>query len=196
LRQPGESLRCYRAFVLYRDLPPAERTQERVAEHLRMARGMVSDWALRHFWTERIEEWEARLCELEQARSIEQRLLSNQQQVEVGDAMAQAVLAAMRRGEPLPLEQVPRFAEAAYKLKRQGLGERDDASPPSGSQVSLGVALSFGSEAPGWSVQHVPPGATESKPGYVQPSTIGPASPVPIGSPQIERPSEEEAKDE
>lgn len=184
MRQPGESLRCYRAFVLYRDLPPAERSLDAVARELRMDKGYVGDWSTRHSWLDRVDEWEGRVAELLQHRSLERRLSASIRHADLGEAMVAAARAAIAKGEPLPLELVPRFAEAGTKLERTAYGLGPDGDSPAPAAGPL-VALSFGSQTPSWLPQQ-----------HVQPSTIGPASPVPIGSPQIERPSEEEAKDE
>lgn len=57
LRQDGESIKAYTAFCAYRDMPPNERTIEKIRESWKTA----SNWATRWNWRKRVEAYELHL---------------------------------------------------------------------------------------------------------------------------------------
>ena len=80
-RQEGESFRAFAAFVIYRELPPTERSLKRAySEHNgkpSKVPGFWSQWSVKHEWTERAAAYDAHLDKARQAeREIAERSLA------------------------------------------------------------------------------------------------------------------------
>ena len=56
-RQPGEPDKAFRAFTIFRDLPPEDRSLRRVAERLGQ-KSISSSLAQRWYWRERVALWD------------------------------------------------------------------------------------------------------------------------------------------
>lgn len=72
LQQPDESAKAYAAFCVYRDLG-AERSFQAVGQELVKSRQILSRWASRYDWTDRVrayEEHQAMLLEVARQEAI------------------------------------------------------------------------------------------------------------------------------
>ena len=68
-QQSGETDKAYRAFLVYRDLPPRDRSRQRAASELygkgepfnprKPAPGKITLWMHQHHWRERASAWDA-----------------------------------------------------------------------------------------------------------------------------------------
>lgn len=70
-RQPGESLKAYEAFAIYRDMGK-ERTIPKVAEQLSKSVSLMNRWSQANHWVERVTAWD-----LEADRQATQKLLKD-----------------------------------------------------------------------------------------------------------------------
>jgi hypothetical protein len=60
-RQSGESSRSWSGFVVYRDLPPEERTIQKVAETIQKTPSLVRRWSAENNWVSRVSEYDQHL---------------------------------------------------------------------------------------------------------------------------------------
>jgi len=60
-RQLGESNRSWSGFVVYRDLPPSERTIQIVAETIQKTPSLVRRWSAENNWVSRVSEYDQHL---------------------------------------------------------------------------------------------------------------------------------------
>ncbi len=60
-RQLGESSRSWSGFVVYRDLPPSERTIQAVAETIQKTPSLVRRWSAKNNWVSRVSEYDQHL---------------------------------------------------------------------------------------------------------------------------------------
>lgn len=136
-RQPGESPKAFYAFVLYRDLPPNERSLRRVADLLyghnpatrrpqhRHVPGQIKRWAERFAWVERAAAWDqereriAREAEAEAIRAMRER------HAKEAVALQERALARLRALDPseLSARDVLAYLIEAAKLERISRGE-------------------------------------------------------------------------
>jgi hypothetical protein len=58
-KQPGESNRSWSGFVVYRDLPPSERTIQAVAETIQKTPSLVRRWSAENSWVSRAAEYDS-----------------------------------------------------------------------------------------------------------------------------------------
>ncbi len=58
-KQPGESNRSWSGFVVYRDLPPSERTIQVVAEKIQKTPSLVRRWSAENNWVSRVAEFDS-----------------------------------------------------------------------------------------------------------------------------------------
>jgi len=136
-RQPGESVRAYAAFCVYRDLPAGERSLRRAAEIIvqtsskpRRASSVqrqLSDWSARWRWVERAAAWDEeqdRLRRARQARAVQEMAERHARQAVAYQEKALRRLMGMEPEELSPKEALMFFIEAA-KLERLARGEPD-----------------------------------------------------------------------
>jgi hypothetical protein len=57
-QQPGESIRTYRAFAIFRNLEPHERSLSRVSSELAKSIPLIKRWSSRWSWTDRVRDWD------------------------------------------------------------------------------------------------------------------------------------------
>jgi hypothetical protein len=55
---PGESIKAYKAFTIYRNLDPNERSLQRVVSELRKSRAHIERWSVHWSWAERAQAWD------------------------------------------------------------------------------------------------------------------------------------------
>jgi hypothetical protein len=67
---PGESIKAYRAFLVYRNTEIKERSLQRVGSELGKSRGLIERWSSRWDWLERARLWD----EYEELRILEGRI--------------------------------------------------------------------------------------------------------------------------
>jgi hypothetical protein len=135
--QDGEDARPFSAFILYRDLPPHDRSYAEVARRVGVTKAAVSQMGARWFWQDRIRAWDqhcdairrqTQLAEIESmarrhaqvadgmlteaARHLEQRL-------KMWDAWMQGT-----GPQPAPLRpfELVAMADAAVKIGRLSRG--------------------------------------------------------------------------
>jgi hypothetical protein len=58
-KQPGESDKSWGGFVVYRDLPPSERTIQAVAEKIQKTPSLVRRWSAENNWVSRVTEFDS-----------------------------------------------------------------------------------------------------------------------------------------
>jgi hypothetical protein len=58
-KQPGESNKRWSGFVVYRDLPPSERTIQAVAETIQKTPSLVRRWSAENSWVSRAAEYDS-----------------------------------------------------------------------------------------------------------------------------------------
>lgn len=60
-RQPNESAKAHAAFILYRDIPAAERTAAKVAKACNKSISLINRWGASHKWRERAAAYDAEI---------------------------------------------------------------------------------------------------------------------------------------
>jgi hypothetical protein len=70
-RQPGESDPAWAAFVVYRDLPPSERSISRVVSDTGKSRSLIAGWSSRWDWKDRAAQYDRHMDRQATRREIE-----------------------------------------------------------------------------------------------------------------------------
>jgi hypothetical protein len=131
---PGEGVKAFQAFALYRDML-ASRSLKRVAQQLKKAEGVVHDWSAKWKWVARCEEYDLYLDrKIRENRETEaEAALARHGQLGRGlQTLVRLRLAGgttedgtvIPRLDPADLDAmgVVRAAEVGVKLERLGLG--------------------------------------------------------------------------
>jgi hypothetical protein len=136
-RQPGETARQFKAFVLYRDMG-----DERGVMQVRSKVGFnakattLMTWAKTFRWIERANAYDRMLDRRRQAAHIEEVEALARRQVQIGQTLQQRGLEYVKeelakpeqRAKNLGANSALRFIEKGVDLERQGLGVEDKDS--------------------------------------------------------------------
>lgn len=130
-RRDAETDVAWAAFVVYRDLPPAQRSLRAAGAVLGKAESLLSRWSSKHEWVaraaakdrddDRNNQSDAR------ATTKEKRDKVLESQYTAGAALLQRGLAALQKVDPATLKpaDIPRYVVAAVSLMRQSVGLPD-----------------------------------------------------------------------
>lgn len=136
-RQPDETDKAYRAFALYRDLGPEERSitkasQEYHAQHglkgsLGTARVTVGKWSRTHGWVERVRAWDADQDRQQRAEKAAERARDLQQAreryVQISRLGWSKLVASLQSLEAVPPGVMAGLMRELRALELAGLGE-------------------------------------------------------------------------
>jgi len=76
---PGESIKAYQAFVVYRNLEPTERSLQRVVSELGKSRALIERWSAKWGWVERAQAWD----DFQETKRLEARIEEKQKMDEI-----------------------------------------------------------------------------------------------------------------
>lgn len=144
-RQPGETPRAFGAFLLYRNLPPHERSLSRVAEMLasnsqkqrrpQVILRQVKRWSAQYGWVERAAAWDEEKDRQDREMQAEARRKMHERHASAGRAL---ILLGMKRLEDLqhrvhelsPLAAM-KFIVAGVQIEREAMGlQAEQGLPP------------------------------------------------------------------
>jgi hypothetical protein len=135
-RQPGESAKARRAFVVYRD-QQANRTFESVAGVLQCSGTNIRRWAKRWDWIGRVRAYDIHVDRIELDALSRERLAMKKRMAQQGIDMQAAAAEGLselqrlikRKRRPLRLSasDVAKLAEVGSKLERYARGEDDES---------------------------------------------------------------------
>jgi hypothetical protein len=122
-RQAGEWARAHVAFRLFRDLSPAERRIETVAEQTQMSERQVRAWAARWDWRDRAEAWDDERYRIEDQERLDAIRQMHANHRQAGRAAMFKALQALNTLDPtaMPAGAVARLLELGARLERNTL---------------------------------------------------------------------------
>lgn len=124
-RRADETDPAWEAFIVYRDLG-LQRSQNKAAELLAKSRQMLSQWSIRHDWSDRAAAWDLEqdrqrreAMRVENIAAGQRHARQAARHLEVGEAFAAELLRRLEVGE-LELKSLPRdeLVDAVVKLGR------------------------------------------------------------------------------
>ena len=122
-RQAGEWARAHAAFRLFRDLAPADRKFETVAEQTEMSVRQLRAWASRWDWRDRADAWDDECHRIEDQERLDliRQMHANHRQA--GRAAMWKALQALNTLDPaaMPANAVARLLELGARLERNTL---------------------------------------------------------------------------
>ena len=136
-RQPEETNKAWNAFRIYRDMEPAERSTQEVANKLLLnSTRHIREWCTEHNWVSRAGQYDAHMDELKRNRRERERLAASERRIQlaknmqlVGGAKIQEIgkkiQDAIKKGEALPaisLKDAAALIDAGVKLERLEAG--------------------------------------------------------------------------
>ena len=136
-RQPEETNKAWNAFRLYRDMEPAERSTQEVANKLLLnSTRHIREWCTEHNWVARAGAYDAHVDELKRNQRERERLAASERRIQlaknmqlVGGAKIQEIgkkiQDALSKGEALPaisLKDAAALIDAGVKLERLEAG--------------------------------------------------------------------------
>jgi len=136
-RQPGETVRAYAAFCVYRDLFPQERSLRRAAEELaktdpksRRAEAILrvlKAWSAKYRWVERVKAWDDEQDRLNRARQLREIQEMRERHANIAKHLQAKAYERLKRLDPDELEapDVLRYFVEAARLERLARGEPD-----------------------------------------------------------------------
>lgn len=128
-RQPGESMKAFKAFTIYRDLGPLERSQEKVKEALeRSSRTMISDWSVKFNWTKRVEAWDDEQDRIIRADHLKEIKEMRKRHAKLAHDMLDKAEKALEKisDEEISAKEIGQLVDIASKLERISLGDSGD----------------------------------------------------------------------
>jgi hypothetical protein len=138
-RQPGESVRCYQLFAIYRDLPPRQRSVRRVEEIARAQAGKSarpsggpSGWikriAVRYRWLERALAWDEEIERRKREAALREAEEAGRRHIQYAHLLqskaAERILAM--RPDELSASEALRYLIEGVRIERQLLRGEDD----------------------------------------------------------------------
>lgn len=122
-RQPGEWARAHAAFRIFRDLSPAERRVEALAEQTQMSVRQLYAWAARWDWRARAEAWDDECHRVEDQERLDAIRSMHANHRRAGRAAMLKALQALNVLEPgaMPASAVARLLELGARLERNTL---------------------------------------------------------------------------
>lgn len=130
-RQPGESSPAYEAWIAYRD-GGSSRSYRTIARALRKSPSLVSGWASRWHWQDRIRAWESELSQRALAAEADEARLAVRLHARSGHQLVTSGIRRLVGDEasgvrPLDLntlsaQDVVRLIDAGVKIERQARG--------------------------------------------------------------------------
>ena len=124
---PGESIKAYQAFVVYRNLDPKERSLQRVGSELVKSRQLLSRWSSKWSWVERAQAWDnfQEIKRLE--KRIEEKKKMDEQHLKIVRAMRSKIIDALTKMDAEVLAKDMRemrsWISEFIKLERLIMGE-------------------------------------------------------------------------
>jgi hypothetical protein len=94
---PGESIKAFRAFVVFRDLEPKERSLQRVVSECNRSISLIGRWSSKWGWVERAQAWDnfQELKRLE--KRIEEKQKMDEQHLKIVRAMRSKIIDALTK---------------------------------------------------------------------------------------------------
>lgn len=134
-RQAGESDLHWSWFVTYRDLGP-ERTQAATAKEVSRSVSAIQKCANANNWPERVRMWDDYVDAERRRISIEERIRSDKEHLEVSRLGFQKVKDALNQIDPgdLKPQYIAPLMSAVSKLQRLALGEATSISEAKGPE--------------------------------------------------------------
>jgi len=94
---PGESIKAFRAFVVFRDLEPKERSLQRVSSECTRSIPLIKRWSAKWSWTERAQAWDNH----QELKRLEARIAEKQkmdeQHLKIVRAMRSKIIDALTK---------------------------------------------------------------------------------------------------
>jgi hypothetical protein len=164
-RQKGETAKAHKAFTLYRNADPRERSWEQAARDYSCSRSQIAEWSKRYRWSERVDRWDQHAERLALAAQEDGIREMNQRHVGFAITMLQKVLQRLvgddvenvRALDPSLLSPADcaRLSEVAVKIERLARGSEteriglDAAAAPVSIKLSFDAQPNFVGENPG-----------------------------------------------
>ena len=96
---PGESIKAYQAFVVYRNLDAKERSLQRVGSELVKSRQLLSRWSAKWSWVERAQAWDNHQEIKRLEARIEEKQKMDEQHLKIVRAMRSKIIDALTKME-------------------------------------------------------------------------------------------------
>lgn len=145
-RRPEESDQAWAAFVVFRDMPDAQRSINEVGRLLVKSGSLIDRWAARHHWQERVRAHQADQDHQWLADLAHQRHLAAQRHVRLAQTaqdVAGQALQTLVPGDLRPADII-RMTDLGVKIERDALGM---TNPPPPDQTSAPPVHLVGAEA-------------------------------------------------
>jgi hypothetical protein len=95
-KQPEETDVAFGAFVVYRDLPPNERSAVRVASEYGRSASLIERWRARWFWVERARAYDAHQAEEHRKAQLAERGKMSERQAAEAQVIQRVLFAPVR----------------------------------------------------------------------------------------------------
>lgn len=95
-QQPKESNVAYGAFLVYRDLPPNNRSSQQVASEYARNWSLIRRWSARWFWVERVQAYDAFQAEEHRKGQLAERGKMSERQATEAQVIQRVLFAPVR----------------------------------------------------------------------------------------------------
>ena len=122
-RQIKEPTKAYGAFRLYRDMPPAQRSIEQVADQIDLSLRRTHEWAVLWQWKERATAWDDACHQIEDQERLEAIRSMHAMHRRAGRAAIVKAVQALNLVNPehMPIGAIARLLALGAKLERDTL---------------------------------------------------------------------------
>jgi len=124
-KQPGETAKAFAAFVAFKNIEPAFRSQVRVASDLGKSRQQIQRWASEWDWDERASAYDEEQEDKLLASRIEQKKKMDEEHLRIVRGARNKAVQALKQLDPKDLtpSELRHWLEMTLKLERLIMGE-------------------------------------------------------------------------
>lgn len=128
-RQPGESMKAYEAFKIYRDLGPMDRSQEKVKEKLdKSSRATIGKWSSEFNWVKRAKAWDDEQDRVIRAENLKEITKMRKRHADLAVDMLVKAAKALKKipEDEISAREISQMVDTASKLERISRGDSGD----------------------------------------------------------------------
>lgn len=127
-RQPGESVKAFGAFALYRDMG-TDRSTRKVAQQLGKSVAMIQRWSSSHKWTDRVDAWDAEQDRKARDEHLKEIAKMRSRHIKLAVSMLVKAAKGLEKLDPDEMNpnSITRMVDVATQLERLSRGDTTDS---------------------------------------------------------------------
>lgn len=147
-RQPGERSVQWDAFVLYRDMGPADRSQKAVLALVPKSQRTIAYWSQANSWVHRAAAWDAEQDRVRRAKNIRAVIAMSERHAAIGMDLQEKAKEALDALTPeawkaMSAWELQRFLEVGIRIEHMARGEHDPLAVINNTTVTANMTANL-----------------------------------------------------